>query len=343
MKKKIAVLFGGKSTEHEVSRVSAASVLRNIDILKYDVYPIGITKNGEWYEYKGSIDKIESGEWENDLFYKIPEGHKILFNKRIDVVFPVLHGLYGEDGTIQGLCRLIDIPCVGPNILSSSLCMDKVYTKYVLEHFGVKQADYVVVTAAEYSDKKNELINTIEEKLNYNVFIKPSNSGSSVGITKAHNREELEKGLEEALKYDRKVLVEKAINAREVEVAVLGNDRPEAGVPGEILPANEFYDYEAKYVNAASELMIPANMDSEGLQNIKELAIKIYKLLDCSGMARVDFLVDKDTSEVYLNEVNTIPGFTKISMYPKMWEAAGKPYKTLIDELIELAIERNNK
>lgn len=343
MKKKIAVIFGGKSTEHEVSRTSAASVLRNIDMFKYTVYPIGITKSGEWYEYKGSIDKIENGEWENDVYYKSPKGHKILFNNLIDVVFPVLHGLYGEDGTIQGLCRLMDIPCVGPNVLSSSLCMDKVYTKYVLENFGIKQADYVVITSADYPSKKVELISLIEEKLNYNVFIKPSNSGSSVGISKAHNREELERGIEEALRHDRKVLVEKAINGRDIEVAVLGNDKPEAGVPGEIVPANEFYDYESKYINAASELLIPANMDKEGMEKIKGLAIKVYKLLDCSGMARVDFLVDKVTSEIYLNEVNTIPGFTKISMYPKMWEAAGKQYKTLIDELIELAIERNNR
>lgn len=343
MKKKIAILFGGKSTEHEVSRVSAASVLRNIDISKYDVYPIGISKNGEWFEYTGSVDKIENGEWEKDEYFKSPEGQKVLFNKEVDVVFPVLHGLCGEDGTIQGLCRLIDIPCVGPNVMSSSVCMDKVYTKYVLEHFGINQADYVIVNAAQYNDKKDEIIKTIEEKLKYNVFIKPSNSGSSVGITKAHNRAELEAGIEEALKYDRKILVEVAINAREVEVAILGNDRPEAGVPGEILPAKEFYDYEAKYENAASELLIPANMDEKGLEEIKKLAINVYTALDCAGMARVDFLVDKVTSEIYLNEVNTIPGFTKISMYPKMWEAAGKKYRTLIDELIQLAIERNNK
>lgn len=343
MKKKIAILFGGKSTEHEVSRVSAASVLRNIDISKYDVYPIGITKSGEWFEYTGSIDKIENGEWEKDEYYKTTEGQKVLFNKEVDVVFPVLHGLCGEDGTVQGLCRLIDIPCVGPNVMSSSVCMDKVYTKYVLEHFNIKQADYVVVNLAEYKEKSEEIINTIEKKLGYNVFIKPSNSGSSVGISKAHNRKELTEGLEEALKFDRKVLVEKAINAREVEVAVLGNDKPSAGIPGEILPAKEFYDYEAKYENEASKLLIPADLNNEQLQEIKELAIRIYKALDCAGMARVDFLVDKETTEIYLNEVNTIPGFTSISMYPKMWEAAGKPYKKLIDELIELAVERNNR
>lgn len=343
MKKKIAVLFGGRSTEHEVSRVSAASVLRNIDMSKYEVYRIGITKNGEWFEYNGSIDKIENGQWEQDQNSKISEGQNILFSRKADVVFPVLHGLCGEDGTVQGLCRLLDIPCVGPNVMSSAVCMDKVYAKYVLEHFNIKQAPYFVVNLSEYNEKKEEIIDRIEKKLNYDLFIKPSNSGSSVGISKAHNRQELINGLEEALKYDRKVLIEKAINAREIEVAVLGNDSPSAGIPGEILPAKEFYDYEAKYEDAASKLSIPAVLSNEQLEEIKALAVKIYRALDCSGMSRVDFLVDKETLEVYLNEVNTIPGFTSISMYPKMWEAAGKPYKELIDDLIQLAVERNNK
>ncbi len=342
MKKKVAVLFGGQSTEHEVSRVSAASVLRNIDGAKYDVYPIGITKEGKWFEYTGSIDKIENGEWENDQFYKSPEGQKILFNKEVDVVFPVLHGLFGEDGTIQGMSRLLNIPCVGPGVMSSAICMDKVYTKYVLENFGIKQAEYVVVNDFEYKNGR-DFVSEIEEKLSYPVFVKPSNSGSSVGITKAHNEEELTAGLEEALKFDRKVLVERGINAREVEVAVLGNDDPEAAVPGEIIPAKEFYDYEAKYSSEESKLLIPANLNAEKTEEIKAVAIKIYKILDCSGMARVDFLVDKDTDEVYLNEVNTIPGFTKISMYPKMWQASGKTYTDLISDLIELAVERNNR
>jgi D-alanine-D-alanine ligase len=342
MKKKVAVLFGGQSTEHEVSRVSAASVLRNIDAAKYDVYPIGITKDGKWLEYTGSVDKIESGEWEKDEFYKTPEGQKFLFNKEVDVVFPVLHGLYGEDGTIQGLCKLLNLPCVGPGVMSSAVCMDKVYTKYLLERFGVKQAEYVVVHAHEYKENNKHIIDEIEKKLTYPIFIKPSNSGSSVGITKAHNTDELTAGLTEALKYDRKILVERGINAREVEVAVLGNDYPKAAVPGEIIPAKEFYDYEAKYQSEASKLLIPAASSDEKLEQIKTEAIRVYKILDCAGMARVDFLVDKDTEEVYLNEVNTIPGFTKISMYPKMWQASGKPYSNLIDELIELAIERNN-
>ncbi len=343
MKKKIAVLFGGQSTEHEVSRVSATSVLKNIDQTKYDIYPIGITKDGLWFEYTGKLDNIESGEWEKDEYYKMPEGQKILFNKEVDVVFPVLHGLFGEDGTIQGMCKLLNLPCVGPGVMSSALCMDKVYTKYLLENFNIKQADYVVINAHEYAENKEILLEKIEKKLGYAVFIKPSNSGSSVGITKAHNKEELILGVEEALKYDRKILVEKAINAREVEVAVLGNDYPKASIPGEIVPAKEFYDYEAKYKSEASKLLIPAALCEAKLQAIREEAVKIYTLLDCAGMARVDFLVDKETEDVYLNEVNTIPGFTQISMYPKMWQATGKTYGELIDELIKLAIERNNK
>ncbi|KAJ48903.1 D-alanine-D-alanine ligase [Clostridium tetanomorphum] len=341
--KKIAILFGGQSTEHEVSRVSAASVLKNIDKCKYEITTIGITKQGKWFKYTGKVENIENGQWENDEECKISNAQNILFNKEVDVVFPVLHGLYGEDGTIQGLCKLLDIPFVGPGVLSSALCMDKVYTKYVLENFKIKQADYVVVNKFNYNKDKQNIIVNIEDKLGYDIFIKPSNSGSSVGITKAHNREELIKGLEEALKYDRKILVEKAINAREVEVAVLGNDEPKAAVPGEILPAKEFYDYEAKYKNESSKLLIPAALDENEQEKIKEIAINIYKLLDCEGMSRIDFLIDKDTNEVYLNEVNTLPGFTKISMYPKLWKASGKEYYELIDELIELAIDRKEQ
>ena len=343
MKKKIAILFGGQSTEHEVSRASASSVLKNIDQTKYDIYPIGITKDGLWFEYTGAFDNIENGEWEKDEYFKRPEGQKIIFNKEVDVVFPVLHGLFGEDGTIQGMCKISNIPCVGPGVMSSSVCMDKIYTKYLLEKFNVKQADYVVINAHEYKENKDLLLERIEKELGYDVFIKPSNGGSSVGITKAHNKSELITGVEEALKYDRKVLVEKAINAREIEVAILGNDYPQASIPGEIIPAKEFYDYEAKYKSEASKLLIPAALSYDKLQIVKEEAIRIYRILDCAGMARIDFLVDKETEDVYLNEVNTIPGFTKISMYPKMWQASGKTYVMLIDELIDLAIDRNNR
>lgn len=338
MKIKIAVIFGGQSTEHEVSRVSAASVINNINRDKYEVYPIGITKSGEWFGYKGPADKIQSGEWEKDCDNKESQIYDLIYKKKVDVVFPVLHGLYGEDGTIQGLCKFLNVPCVGAGVLSSSICMDKVYTKIVLEKFNIKQADYIYFTSVSYKKNKEDYIHAIEEKLKYPLFIKPSNSGSSVGITKAHNREELEHGIEDALKFDRKILIEKALNAREIEVAVLGNDKPEASVPGEILPAKEFYDYEAKYKNSQSKLLIPADLNAEKTDEIKKIAVNVYKLLDCAGMARVDFLVDKENLDIYLNELNTIPGFTSISMYPKLWEYSGKSYKQLIDEIIQLAL-----
>lgn len=340
MKIKVAVIFGGQSTEHEVSRVSAASVISNIDREKYEIYPIGITKSGEWFGYKGTVDKIQSGEWEKDSDNKEPYIYDLICRRGIDVVFPVLHGLYGEDGTIQGLCKFFNVPCVGAGVLSSSICMDKIYTKIVLEKFNIRQADYVYFDSTSYKQNSESHINEIERKLGYPVFIKPSNSGSSVGITKAHNGEELEKGINDAFRFDRKILIEKAINAREIEVAVLGNDNPEASVPGEILPAKEFYDYEAKYMNSESRLLIPADLDSEKTEEIKKIAIKVYKFLDCEGMARVDFLVDKNNLDIYLNEVNTIPGFTSISMYPKLWEHSGKSYNKLIDEIIQLALKR---
>lgn len=342
MNTRVAILFGGKSTEHEVSRVSAASVLKNIDRDKFDVNVIGITKEGQWFKYTGDIDKISTGEWEKDEENKQSDAYKILFNKEVDVVFPVLHGLYGEDGTIQGMCKLVGIPCVGPGVMSSAVCMDKIYTKYVLENFKIKQADYVVVNNWEFKQDKQSKINEIKDKLNFPVFIKPANSGSSVGITKAYNEEQVDNGLQEALKYDRKILVEKALNAREVEVAVLGNDNPVAATPGEVVPDRDFYDYDSKYKSAQSKLLIPAAFSNEKLEEIKQLAVKIYRTLDCAGMSRVDFLVDKDTDEVYLNEINTLPGFTSISMYPKMWQNEGKGFSELISNLIELAIERNN-
>ncbi|WP_315116641.1 D-alanine--D-alanine ligase family protein [uncultured Clostridium sp.] len=341
MKKKIAILFGGQSTEHEVSIVSATSVLNNIDNSKYEVYPIGITKDGKWFSYKGDINNIKTGDWEKDEKNKLANGQNILFNREVDVVFPVLHGMYGEDGTVQGLCKLLKLPFVGPGVLSSALCMDKIYTKYVLEKFEIKQAAYVVVNKYNYHDNKMDIIEEIEKKLGYDVFVKPANSGSSVGITKAHNREELESGLEEAFKHDKRILVEEAINAREVEVAVLGNEDAKAAVPGEIIPAKEFYDYEAKYNNENSKLLIPANLNEKEEKEIKDLAIRIYNLLDCEGLSRVDFLMDKETGEFYFNEINTIPGFTQISMYPKLWDASGKSYSELIDELIYLAITRD--
>ena len=340
MKKKIGVIFGGQSSEHKVSLVSATSVLSNIDTEKYEVVKIGITNDGKWFVYNGEIDYIENGNWIKDEKNLISHGERILFNREIDIVFPVLHGLYGEDGTIQGVCKLAEIPCVGCDVLASAVCMDKVYTKYVLENFNINQAPYVVVHKDEYKDRENEILQEIEEKLSYPVFIKPANSGSSVGISKGKNIDDVKLGLIEAFKHDRKILVEKGLNAREIEVSVLGNRKAIASVPGEVVPCKEFYDYEAKYEDDSSELLIPAGLTENEMEEMKLLAIRIYKLLDCEGMARVDFLVDKDNGEVYLNEVNTLPGFTSISMYPKLWAASGLEYSELISRLIELAEEK---
>ncbi len=340
---KLAVLFGGQSSEYEVSIMSTVSVLKNIDKEKYDIYKIGITKEGKWLEYGGPIENIENGKWEHDEFSKTPDAYKLIFNKEVDVVFPVLHGLYGEDGTIQGLCRLSNIPCVSCGVLSSALIMDKAFAKYVADKFEIKQAKYLVINDYKWKNSKSSIIDEAEKYLGYNIFIKPSNGGSSIGISKAHNREELIKGIDYAFKFDRKVVLEVGLNAKDVEVAVLGNDEPIASIPGQIVPANEFYDYNSKYENENSVTLVPPDFSPDVIQELKSLATKIYKLYDCSGMARVDFLIDNETSELYLNELNTIPGFTKISLYPTMWEKSGKPYNELINDLINLAIERNNR
>lgn len=342
MKKKVAVIFGGKSTEHEISRLSASFVLSHIDINKYDVYVIGITKTGQWIEYSGDVSKIENGQWEEDEFYKNPKGEEILFNKQVDVVFPVLHGLYGEDGTIQGLCKLIGVPCVGSGVLSSALCMDKVYSRYILERFNIRQPEYIVVKWEEYEKNKNDIVRKIENTLKYPLFVKPANTGSSIGITKVHNKNEVIDGIEIAFKYDRRIIIERAINAREIEVSVIGNEFTEVSVPGEIIPSKEFYDYEDKYKIGNSKLIIPANLNNNQREEIESISIKAYKALDCAGMARVDFLIDKETEDIYINEINTIPGFTGISMFPKLWKETGKTYELMIDKIIELAIIRNN-
>lgn len=355
-KLKVAVLFGGQSGEHEVSRVSATSIINNIDKEKYEVYMVGITKNGQWYLYSGDVDKIATGEWEKEAVpaligpstkYKgiiaFKDGSYEFYP--IDVVFPVLHGPNGEDGTVQGLLELLEMPYVGPNVLSSSLCMDKVFSKRIFLESGIPTPKFTVVYRKDVNDaEKYEYIKSeISEKIGYPCFVKPANMGSSVGITKVHNECELFDALKIAAKYDRKIIVEEGIDAREIECSVLGNDNPEASVAGEIVPAHEFYDYDAKYFDEASKLFIPAPIPDAKMEEIRDLAIKAYTALDVRGMARVDFLMDKNTGKVYLNELNTIPGFTQISMYPKLWEASGKPYSKLIDELIQLALSAYNE
>ncbi len=348
----ICVLFGGQSSEHEVSRVSATSVINNIDREKYDIVMIGITKEGRWLMYQGPVDKIATGDWENGHTARAMITPDAIINgivkidedmtatkARIDVVIPVLHGRYGEDGTVQGLFELAQIPYVGPGVLASAVSMDKVYTKMILNQAQIPQATEVVVMKNDLNNI-GQVTNKIESKFSYPCFIKPSNAGSSVGITKAHDNEELIQGLQIAAEHDDKILVEEFINGREIECAVLGNENPEVSVLGEIIPSREFYDYQAKYEDATSALVIPAQLPEETTQEIKKYAIKAFKALGCKGLARVDFFVHKETGEVYINEINTMPGFTDISMYPKLWEATGLSYSALLDRLIELALEK---
>lgn len=347
----IAVLFGGKSGEHDVSIMSAMSVMKNLSKEKYNIIPLGIDKAGQWYLYKGDILDIKPMEWvKNSQKAFIPpdsaikgimvldEDKYIVLN--IDVVFPVLHGPNGEDGTIQGLLELAEIPYVGSGVTGSACAMDKAVANALFLQAGLPHADFIALRRNE----AEKFIHEIENRFGYPCFIKPANMGSSVGITKAHNREELVSGLKEAGKYDKKILVERFINAREIECAVLGDDDLIVSHPGEIIPSKEFYDYEAKYLDGDnSKLLIPANLPEAKVDEIKELAVMAYRAVNAEGMARVDFLVEKDTLKVYINEVNTIPGFTRISMYPKLMEYSGIPYGQLLDRLIEMAIKRWKK
>lgn len=348
-KQNLCVIFGGVSSEHEVSIASAASVLKNVNQDKYNVHMIYITKNGSWLYYDGSIDEVgnikdlDSLDLDKAIISPDRADRGLLrFTKEgivkipVDVIFPVMHGKNGEDGTLQGLFEIAGIPYVGPQVIGSAVCMDKCMAKILFAHAGIPQADWVEL---KKGDKPN--FEEIEAKLGYPCFIKPSNAGSSVGVSKARNREELIRGIEIAFKEDYKLLIEEAVSASEIECAVLGNDNPECATAlGEIAPAAEFYDYDAKYNDAASILTIPAELDKEVADKIRNCAIAAYKLCECRGMSRVDFFVDKTNGSFKLNEINTLPGFTSISMYPKMWGASGVEYSDLIDRLISCAMEK---
>lgn len=347
----VALIFGGKSGEHEVSLSSAASIYENINREKYNVFTIGITKEGTWLYYEGNAENIRSGKWvdlanKNVEINLVPMANKevgILFEdgkvQKIDVLFPVLHGPYGEDGTIQGLFEISQIPYVGCGVLASSTGMDKLICKTIYSEIGLPQVEYCSTTRCIFNSRQEDELNKIEGKLSYPIFVKPANLGSSVGISKATNREELLAGIKEALIYDSRIVLEQGIDAREIEVAVLGNDEVEASIAGEIKPAKDFYDYEDKYINGASTYDIPANINEDDMKNIRSMAIKAFKALDGRGLSRVDFFIDKNSGKIFINEINTLPGFTNISMYPKMWEATGLSYSNLIDKLIELALD----
>lgn len=355
LKKTVAVLFGGRSSEHSVSLVSAASVIENIPREKYDVILLGITRAGQWFLFDGDVSLLPNDKWCSGG-YTVPavispdtEDHGILVfgdtvqKIRVDVVFPVLHGKNGEDGTVQGLLELSGIPYVGCNTVASAACMDKAVTNSLADAAGIRQAKWLSFSKAEYIGDPIGCIGRMEQKLEYPVFVKPACAGSSVGITKAHGRDELQAAFETALREDGKVVVEENIDGFEVECAVLGNEEILTGVVGQIVPCNAFYDYEAKYTNPASELHIPALISAEKQEAVRAQAVRAYRALGCEGMARVDFFVGREDGTVFFNEINTIPGFTSISMYPKLFEAAGLAYADLTDRLITLAIERNGE
>lgn len=348
-KKKIAVLFGGMSTEHSVSCVSATSVIKGLNKDKYDVIPVGLAENGDWLPYSGEYDNIKNGTWEEEARKEnnVPftaEGcvmePGIRTIRECDIVFPVLHGAGGEDGTVQGLLELMKKPYVGCGVLASAVGMDKAYTKVVVAEKGIPQAKHVVAHREEILRDKNHYTNEIAEKLGFPCFVKPANSGSSVGVFKVPSIDELADILQEAQKYDRKIIVEEFIDGREIECAVMGNADPKAATPGEIKPSAEFYDFVDKYKSGSSITVIPAELPQETLDEVKSNALKIYKALDCSGLSRVDFFCERKTGRIIFNEINTLPGFTDISMYSKLWAAEGVEFADLLDQLVDYGFKR---
>ncbi len=351
----VCVLFGGISPEHKVSLRSAESVLNNMSSDKYHIFPVGITQEGQWILYGGDdYSQLPDGRWLTH-----PQNRKAVISpvrgqgllcydetgvtaQNIDVVFPVLHGENGEDGAMQGLLQMAGIPYVGPHVSESAVCMDKTLTKLAADQAGVTQANWLLVHSENLDTKMEQWIFHVEKRFDYPVFVKPSGTGSSVGISKAADRDGLREALKYAAKYGRKILVEEFIHGREVEVAVLGNENPVASVCGEIDSGAEFYDYDAKYTTDTSVAYIPARISEEVAESVREQAIKVYTTIGCQGLSRVDFFVTYDDDRVVFNEINTLPGFTSISMYPKLFEASGVPYGQLIDQLIALALEACN-
>ena len=354
----MGVIYGGRSGEHEISLLSARSVLAALDPERYTVTEIAITHEGSWLAGDNLLQMMSEGRY-TDLspvvmfpdptrsgFYRMmnsPQGALLELLAQLDVVFPVLHGTFGEDGTIQGLFEMANLAFVGAGVLGSSVGMDKGLFKDVMRSNNVPVLEYVIVLRKEIEAEIDRVLNTAEGLAPYPLFVKPANLGSSVGISKCKSRSDLIEGLMDAARYDRRILIERGVNGREIEVSILGNDDPIASVAGEIIPAAEFYSYDAKYHDDRSQLLIPAPLSQEMVEQVQEVAIRAYKAVDCAGMARVDFLLDKDTNLLYLNELNTIPGFTRISMYPKLWNATGISYPQLVNRLIELALERKRE
>ena len=366
---RVGIIFGGKSMEHEISLMSATSIINAIDKGKFQVVLIGITKEGEWLKYNGPVELIESSKWEeiareehaknsfskmelitNKQSLKVVDGKVSVLGYAgtslrddVDVVFPVLHGPFGEDGTIQGLFEMINIPYAGCGVLASAVSMDKAISKEIFQKAGLPICKYLLVLKEEMEDNTDAVIAKIEGELEYPLFVKPSNMGSSVGISKAANTKELLEALSQAARHDRRIVVEESVFARELEVGIVGNYRAKASIVGEIIPSKEFYDYEAKYFDGGkSKMSIPADISEELSKEIREMVVRAYEAIDGTGFARIDFFLDKKNGKVFLNEINTIPGFTKFSMFPQLWENTGVSYKDTIEKIIQLAFERFN-
>lgn len=350
---RIGVVFGGRSSEHEVSLASAANVMDALAKAGYQVSPIGIAPSGRWLiggdpmkllsdNASGAtpIERLET-EQASENWALLPNTKHASQLATIDVIFPVLHGPHGEDGTIQGLLEMANLPYVGCGVASSAVAMDKAITRQLFANAGLKQVNYRVILRNAYKANPEAICAELENALHYPLFVKPANLGSSVGVTKARTRQELQTAIDIAAQFDRKVLVEEAVpNCREIEVSILGNDEPIASIPGEIIPGHEFYDYAAKYLDDSSQLLIPAELSAEQVKQVQAMAVSAFQAIDGSGLARVDFLMDNESGTFFLNEINTMPGFTRISMYPKLWEASGIPYPELVDRLVQLALTR---
>jgi D-alanine-D-alanine ligase len=350
-KLRVGVLFGGRSGEHEVSLASAASIIRGLDPQKYEAVPIGITKEGHWLIGAGAQkmlpEVLRTGQ--RVVMSADPTESALMpidgsaQGQKLDVVFPVIHGTFGEDGTMQGLLELAGLPFVGAGVLGSAIGMDKDVAKKLMQVAGILVVPWIAVQRADWERQPKEIRRAIEKKFKYPVFVKPATLGSSVGMTKVHSRAELGPALDLAAEFAMKIMVERALSAREIEVSVLGNHDPRASLPGEIVPHREFYDYAAKYLEEGTQLLIPAKLKKSEVKKVQSMAVTAFRALELSGMARVDFFIEKRGGKIFLNEVNTIPGFTSISMYPKLWEANGIPFRELISKLIDLALEQHRE
>lgn len=357
-KLRVGVIFGGRSGEHEISLMSARSVVDALDPDKYDVVPIGIDKQGRWLvgDAMRALTEGTAGAASPGTLLPDPQAAALMRVERdetrpvtlsavaeVDVILPILHGPFGEDGTVQGLLELADLPYVGAGVVGSAVGMDKAIFKHVMEANDLPVVPWRLILAGDWRDRPEAILDELEQDFPYPLFTKPANLGSSVGVSKCSDRHALRAGLDEAAAYDRRLVVEQGVNARELEISVLGNEQPIASVVGEIRPRRDFYDYVAKYVSDDSELLIPAPLEPGVSERARALAIRAYQAIDCAGLGRVDLLLDRGDGRLYINELNTIPGFTRISMYPKLWEASGIPYPELLDRLIELALDRHRE